>query len=41
MHEEGTMSKLHDVLMRQFENMDKTYEEYARKRPDIPQSLHA
>ena len=24
------MSKLHDVLMRQFENMDKTYEEYAR-----------
>ena len=28
--EEGTMSKLHDVLMRQFENMDKAYEEYAR-----------
>lgn len=24
------MSKLHDVLMRQFENMDKAYEEYAR-----------
>lgn len=38
------MSKLHDVPMRQFENMDKAYEEYeeyARKRPDIPQSLHA
>lgn len=30
MHEEGTMSKLHDVPMRQFENMDKAYEEYAR-----------